>query len=78
MTLDMLQTFDVEGYLYKVENLMNQEHKNAELWLQGDTREKMEKIFVNEFVTRASNKLKEKEGGHFINHFEEKNKRVLS
>ena len=33
MTLDMLQTFDVEGYLYKVENLMNQEHKNAELWL---------------------------------------------
>ena len=78
MTLDMLQTFDVEGYLYKVENLMNQEHKNAELWLQGDTREKMEKIFVNEFVTRASSKLKEKEGGYFINHFEEKNKRVLS
>ena len=46
ITQDMLQKFDVEAYLKKVEHLMVQEGKNADMWLQGDTKEKMEKTFI--------------------------------
>ena len=74
----MLQKFDVEAYLKKVEELMAQEGKNADMWLQGDTKEKMYKTFVQEFISRAAHHLKEKDGGYFIHYFETKNKRVLA
>lgn len=74
----MLQEFEVKDYLYKVEELMERENKNADIWLHGRTKEEMQKTFVEEFIRKGSKELKDKEGGYFINHFMKMDRSLLT
>lgn len=57
---------------------MEQENKNADIWLHGNTKEEMQKIFIEEFIRKGSRVLKDKEDGHFIRHFDQQDKNVLT
>ena len=57
---------------------MVRENNNADIWLHGNTKEEMQKIFIEEFIRKGSKVLKDKEDGLFIRHFDQKNKNVLT
>ena len=77
MADELLQSQNVVDYLNKIDILQKRENYNAELWLKGNTKEKLDQLFIQQFITQAVHILETKEGGFYLNYFDRKNKSTL-